>query len=152
MTAFSGKKFRTLPETMNQGEKKALPDSFDHAEPHFNTAVCMVLARFWEPRHTVVTIPQDLYSETMMFLHTNISKRESICIFFHNFMVKVKSGWKITVKKNTHLVSGCFLLVISVIVIYIIFEIKYLCISIVIFFFYANQRRSCSWGEGFYQG
>lgn len=76
---------------MNQGDKKALPDSFDHAESHFNTAVCMVLARFWEPRHTIVTIPQDLYSETMMFLHTNVSKRKKIfALFLNNFKVKVK--------------------------------------------------------------
>lgn len=101
--AFSSKKFRTLAETVNQGDKKALPDSFDHAESHFNTAVCMVLARFWEPRHTIVTIPQDLYSKTMMFLYTNISKRKKIfALFFHDFKVKVKMVEKLLKKKTTN--------------------------------------------------
>lgn len=72
----------TARKNESRRKKKALPDSFDHAEPHFNTAVCVVLARFWEPWHTVVTIPQDLYPETMMLLCKKVSKRKKIFAYF----------------------------------------------------------------------
>lgn len=79
---------------------EALPDRFDHAEPHFNTAVGMVLTRFWEPRHTVVTVSQDLYSETMMFLYVKVSERErkDLQLFFHNFKPDMKAVEKRTEK------------------------------------------------------
>lgn len=58
-------------------------------------------------------------------MHKSIKEKENVCTFFHNFKVKVKVVEKLWLR-NPHLVSGCFLLAISVIVIYATFEIKYL--------------------------
>lgn len=65
----------------------------------------------------------------MVFLHTNVSKRKKIFAdFFQHVNVKVKVVEKLLLKNQStlHLFSECFLLVISTIVIYITFEIKYL--------------------------
>ena len=45
-----------------------LPDSFDHAEAHFNTAMGMVLAGLRQSRHTVIAVPQDFNAKTVMLL------------------------------------------------------------------------------------
>lgn len=37
-----------------------LRDGLYHIHSHFNTAVCMVSSCFWQPRHTVIAVTQDL--------------------------------------------------------------------------------------------
>lgn len=50
------------------GGRYNLPDSFDHAEAHFNTAMSMVLAGLRQSWHTVVAVPQDFNAKTVMLL------------------------------------------------------------------------------------
>lgn len=49
-----------------------VPDGFDHAEAHLHAAVGMVLPGLWQTGHAVVTVSQDLYSQTVVLLQQPI--------------------------------------------------------------------------------
>lgn len=57
----------TLQAGYYGGDPK-LPDGFDHAEAHFNTAVGVVLAGLREAGNAVVAVSQDFDTKTVMLL------------------------------------------------------------------------------------
>lgn len=51
----------------------------NHIQTHLHTAVGVVSLGLGQSRHTVVTIPQDLYPATVILLHMEKEKRK-LCI------------------------------------------------------------------------
>ena len=54
--------------------ERALPDGADHGQAHFHAVASVATLGLRHPGHTVVTVSQDLYPHTMVFLFKDTKK------------------------------------------------------------------------------
>ncbi len=62
-----------IPDPTSRGKKfriQHLRDGVDHVEPHLDGVPSVVAARIRQPRHAVVAVTQDLYTQAVVLLQT----------------------------------------------------------------------------------